>query len=96
MLREFLVHVEIDVPTSVQPEEVADLRAREREVAALLAGRGNLVRLWRVPGKWANWGLWRAADESELDTLLSRLPLRRYMTLDVHPTEPHPSDPATL
>ncbi|MEU9546934.1 MULTISPECIES: muconolactone Delta-isomerase family protein [Streptomyces] len=95
MPREFLVHIVLNVPSSVSPKELAVLRTREKEAAASLAARGHLVRIWRVPGEWANWGLWRAKDESELNALLNTLPLRPYMKVDLHPTEPHPSDPAT-
>jgi muconolactone delta-isomerase len=93
MMREFLVNARISTPDALTRDEVGELRRQERDVAELLAARGHLVRLWRVPGEWANWGLWRAHDEAELHTLLDALPLRPYMRVEVHPTEPHPSDP---
>lgn len=93
MIREYLVNIHIEIPASMSSSELEELRRRERDVAELLAARGYLLRLWRVPGQWANWGLWRAKSEEELRTLLAALPLHPFMQIAVHPTEPHPSDP---
>lgn len=93
MGREYLVQIDIDVPETVPSEEVDELRRRERDAGMVLAESGHLVRLWRVPGRWANWGLWRAEDD-EPQSLLGSLPLRPYMSITVHPTDPHPADPA--
>ncbi|MFF2655558.1 muconolactone Delta-isomerase [Streptomyces sp. NPDC058045] len=90
---DFLVNVRIAVPPEVDDETVDLLRQAERRRAAELARRGFLVRLWRVPGAWENWGLWRAATEADLHHQLASLPLHPYMTIDVHPLEPHPNDP---
>ncbi|MTD52607.1 muconolactone Delta-isomerase family protein [Amycolatopsis pithecellobii] len=93
MPHEYLVNIHIQVPASLPPSELDELRRRERDTAQHLAATGHLVRLWRVPGEWANWGLWRAENETELEALLSTLPLRPFMRITVHPTGPHPSDP---
>lgn len=52
-----------------------------------------MVRLWRVPGEWANWGLWNVVDEAALTEALSSLPLHPFMEIEVLPLDPHPSDP---
>lgn len=93
MVREYLVNIHIAEPASVSSSELDELRLRERDAAELLAARGHLVRLWRVPGQWANWGLWRANSEDELRALIATLPLHPFMQINIHPTEPHPSDP---
>jgi muconolactone delta-isomerase len=95
MAREYLVHIRIETPSSMPDEELADLRRREHDAAQLLAARGWLHRLWRVPHAWENWGLWRAHDEKELSAVLATLPMHPYMTITAHPTDPHPSDPAS-
>jgi muconolactone delta-isomerase len=92
---DFLVNVRIAVPEHVPPTEVDQLREAEAARASKLADQGHLVRLWRVPGEWANWGLWRASGEPELRALLDSLPLRAFMTLTIHPLAQHPSDPAS-
>jgi muconolactone D-isomerase len=91
---QFLVRLEIAVPDSLDPQELDDLVARERAVAAELAATGNLLRLWREPSGWANWGLWAAEDRAGLLSILGTLPLWPYMTAAIFPVTPHPSDPA--
>lgn len=89
---EFLVHISIntgDLPGG----EVDELRSAERRRAADLAAQGYLVALWRVRGQWANRGIWRARDRTELDGILASLPLHPYMTIEVDELLEHPSDP---
>jgi muconolactone delta-isomerase len=57
-----------------------------------LAGQGHLSRVWRLPDG-RTLGLYRAADEAELDTILHSLPLYPWMQLQVTRLSPHPSDP---
>ena len=77
----------------LEVDEVTALRERESERAAQLSTSGNLLRLWRVPGRWENWGLWEAQDETELQAVLESLPLHPFMCIAVHPLVAHPSDP---
>jgi muconolactone delta-isomerase len=88
---EFLVNIELEVPED--EADVDDLKRREAVRAAELAKAGTLLRLWRVPGRWANWGLWSAPTEADLHAALDLLPLRPYMQLTVHELQVHPSDP---
>ncbi|WUI02672.1 muconolactone Delta-isomerase family protein [Spirillospora sp. NBC_00431] len=91
---EFLVNIEIALPDGLDPHQVDRLRAAERQRAAELAQAGVLVRLWRVPGRWANWGLWRTRGEPDLQRALTSLPMYQYMSVQIHPLHPHPNDPA--
>lgn len=93
---EFLVQIDVCARDVVAPEELQCLRDREARRAEELAAQGILLRLWRVPGKWANWGLWSALDEGELHEALDSLPLRPFMNVTVHPLVEHPSDPAEV
>jgi muconolactone D-isomerase len=86
---EFLVTIEIELPVD-SPD---DLLRREAERARELAGKGLLVRLWRLPGRRANVGLWSAADATELHEALASLPLFPYMSIRVEALARHPSDP---
>lgn len=90
---EFLVHITIDPPADIPDQTLVTLKASEAERAAQLSVDGNLVRLWRASGRWANWGLWQAADEGELTSLLETLPLHRFMQIEIHQLAQHPSDP---
>ena len=70
-----------------------DLLQREAQRARELAEAGILLRLWRVPGRRANWGLWAAATTDELHASLAALPLYPYLDITVHPLAAHPNDP---
>ncbi|QBJ98690.1 muconolactone delta-isomerase [Rhodococcus sp. ABRD24] len=92
---EFLVNIRINIPADMPEEQYNKLVVDERELAALLAEKGTLKRMWRVPGRRENWGLWSAIDATELHETLSSLPVWPWMDLDVHPLAQHPVDPAS-
>ncbi|WP_084648750.1 muconolactone Delta-isomerase family protein [Rhodococcus sp. WB1] len=92
-MTEFLVQIEFTVPPEIDQNTLQRLREHEARRATELATAGAVRRLWRVPGRWANWGLWRADSESDLHRLLASLPLFPLMSITIHPTAPHPSDP---
>lgn len=91
---EFLVNIRISWPLSITEEEKAAINKREVERAAELASQGHLVRMWRVPGRLENWGLWKAADPTELHAILTSLPVWPFMSIDVHALAKHAVDPA--
>lgn len=90
---EFLVHVEVRWPAGADPDALAQLTAAERARARELAAAGLIRRLWRIPGRRANWGLWQASDPTELHEALASLPLFPWLDIEVHPLADHPSDP---
>jgi muconolactone D-isomerase len=74
---EYLTEMVTMVPEGTSPVEVDELRAAEAVRAAELAKAGHLVRLWRPPlkpGEWRSIGLFRAADEAELQQVLACYP----------------------
>jgi muconolactone D-isomerase len=91
---EWLVHVEIRLPPETPADLVTQRRREEAERAAELTAAGHLLRLWRIPGQWANWGLWSAPEATTLHEVLSSLPLYPWATIEVHPLAEHPNDPA--
>jgi muconolactone delta-isomerase len=91
---EFLVQMEVG-PIEGEPFVESQLRAREAERARELASAGVLERLWRIPGRRANWGIWHAKDADELQKVLTSLPLFPYLKIAIHPLECHPNDPRT-
>ncbi|NYF13889.1 muconolactone D-isomerase [Pseudoclavibacter sp. JAI123] len=93
-MNEYLVNIKIEWPRDLPAQTIHELSVAERQMAATLADAGTLVRMWRVPGRRENWGLWRAADATELHGILSALPVWPYMDLTVHPLAKHPVDPA--
>jgi muconolactone D-isomerase len=93
---EFLVRIELTTPPGMDPEELSELRQREARRASELAAAGSIVRLWRSSSNWGNWGLWRCEDRESLLHLLDSLPLRPFMSIEIHDLAPHPSDPQPL
>jgi muconolactone D-isomerase len=90
---EFLVDIEVRWPADGDPDRKTALIKAEAARAAELAAAGRLRRLWRVPGRWANVGLWEAADASALHEALASLPFYPWLDITVRPLAVHPSDP---
>ena len=90
IMMEFLVHMEV---ARIEGGEEREKQLREQEAARSreLAKQGMLVRLWRVPGRRENWGIWRADDCDQLHDcvcLLTALPLfDRLPFIPWHPTQ---------
>jgi muconolactone D-isomerase len=89
---EFLVRAEINIPTSMGHDDRAALIDAENTRASELRRAGHLVRLWRIPGRLANWGLWSATDATELHSILTSLPFWQYMDMRVEPLAQHAND----
>lgn len=90
---DFLVEIEVRLPPDASPGQKAELIAAEAARAKDLAAKGTIYRLWRVPGRWANVGIWRAEDATELHEAISSLPLYPWLEVHVTPLATHPSDP---
>jgi muconolactone delta-isomerase len=94
---EFFVTFTPAAPAGTPAADVDDARAREAVRARELAGQGHLVRLWALPasdGVSSALGLWRAADDGEMEAIVRALPLYPYLTTQTTRLTPHPSDPA--
>lgn len=76
---EFLVRMENLLPAGFPPDERARLLRAEAVRARELASAGILLRLWRVAGRRANVGIWRATTAAELHDALESLPLFPYL-----------------
>src|SRR6202167_5187708 len=93
---QYLVTMTTLVPDGTADEAVQEIRNREAGRSRDLAAQGPLLRLWRPPlqpGEWRTLGLFAAADESELESVLASMPLRVWRTDEVMPLSPHPNDP---
>jgi len=88
---EFLVHMEVK---PVADEELAARLLREEASrASTLASQGVIRRLWRVPGRRENWGIWVAQNVDELHTAIASLPMYPYLQVTIHILSTHPNDP---
>ena len=95
---EFLVDMVTAVPDGTTDAEVDAIRTREAARSQELSAQGHLLRLWRPPldgGEWRSWGLFQAADATELESVLSSMPLRVWRHDTVTPLTAHPSDPGS-
>jgi muconolactone D-isomerase len=90
---EFLVNIEVGWPADGDPDELARLTAAERVRGAELAAAGTIRRMWRVPGRRANWGVWEAEDATALHAAIGSLPFYPYLDVEVIPLAAHPTDP---
>jgi len=90
---EFLVEIEVTFPPDGDPRQKAELIAAEGKRARELAVAGIVRRLWRQPGRWANFGIWEAPDATALHEAISSLPFYPWLKVVVKPLAAHPSDP---
>ena len=93
---EYLVDFTITVPHDTPPAEFEERTAGEGTRVAELAEQGHALRVWKpLPedGRWRALGLYRAADDSELQAILESLPLYPWMEITVVSLAEHPSDP---
>ena len=90
---EFLVHIEVRWPPDGDPEQLARLTEAERARGAELVAEGRIRRMWRIPGRRANWGIWEAPDATALHAAIASLPFFPWLDVEVIPLAAHPTDP---
>ena len=90
---EYLVYIQVNWPPDGDPVKRDELMAAERARGRELVEEGTIRRLWRVAGRWANWGVWRAASPDELHAALASLPFFPWLDIQVIPLAGHPNDP---
>jgi muconolactone D-isomerase len=83
---EFLVEIQVNVPHGV---DVGALMAEERSRGLELVEAGTIVRIWRIPGRTANVGIWRAGDATELHAAITSLPMFPFIDARVTPLATH-------
>jgi muconolactone D-isomerase len=87
---EFLVQIELALPADMPAERARALREAEAVRGRELRAAGTIARIWRLPGRTANVGVWRAADATELDAAIASLPLHPWMSVTVCALATHP------
>jgi muconolactone D-isomerase len=86
---EFLVEIQVSLPPDIDPEVRADLMEKERLRGFELKDSGVIVRIWRIPGRIANVGIWRAEDATALHEAITSLPLFPWIDARVTPLALH-------
>ena len=87
---EFLVTMDVRLPPDTPEQRRRELIAAEADRGRELLQAGALVRIWRLPGRWANVSLYRCQDADELHALISSLPLFPWMDVSVQALATHP------
>jgi muconolactone D-isomerase len=93
---EYLVDFVITVPDDAPASELQERKDGEETRVAELAREGHVLRVWKpLPddGRWRALGLYRAADDGELQTILESLPLYPWMEISIAALAEHPNDP---
>ena len=90
---EFQVSIKVDWPPDGDPTQRDELVEAESRRARELVAEGVILRLWRIPGRWANIGIWEAPDATALHEAISSLPLYAWLQIEVQALAHHPSDP---
>jgi muconolactone D-isomerase len=88
-MMEFLVRIDIDIPLETPSERRQELLDAEAERARELMAAGVIVRIWRLPGRTANVGVWAAPDATALHEVLTSMPLFPYFTVQVEALAVH-------
>lgn len=87
---EFLVQIEVRLPADMEPQRKQALLEAEFARGKELLQKGTIKRIWRIPGRFANFTLYDTPDATELHSVISSLPLWSYMDVVVHPLAQHP------
>ncbi|RYH53295.1 MAG: muconolactone Delta-isomerase [Alcaligenaceae bacterium] len=87
----FLVHMTVNIPTSLPEDEANRIKSLEKQYSQDLQRQGKWPHIWRVVGEYANYSIFDVQSNDELHTLLSQLPLFPYMQIKVTPLAKHPS-----
>lgn len=74
-MMEFLVQIQVSLPPELAADDRERLLERERARGLELKESGVIERIWRIPGRTANVGIWRAENATALDDAISSLPL---------------------
>ena len=87
----YLVHMVVNIPSTLAPEEAARIKAEEKAYSQQLQSSGKWPHLWRVVGEYANYSVFDVESNDELHNTLSNLPLFPFMKITVTPLAKHPS-----
>jgi muconolactone delta-isomerase len=94
---EFFTTFVTAIPDGTPTQAVNDARAGEARRTHELAEQGHLIRLWLLAA-WPDGshalGLWRSQDGAQMRAILDSLPMAPWLTEEITPLVPHPSDPA--
>lgn len=91
----FLVQISVRLPPEMDAVERAALLERERARGRELKDGGVIEEIWRIPGRQANVGIWRAPTATDLHLAITSLPVWPWTEVTVTALADHQltSDP---
>lgn len=89
-MADWLVEIDVRLPPELEPARRDALFAAERVRGRELLAEGLLREIWRLPGRAANVGIWRAQDASALHRAIASLPCHPWMEVRVTALAVHP------
>jgi muconolactone D-isomerase len=89
---EFLVHFDTSRVYALPAAERDDLINRQQERGRELVSKGTIRHLWDLApaGQQGGVGIWAAEDADGLEAVLTSLPIRPYIDIEVTPLAIHP------
>jgi len=85
----FLVQIAVALPPELPDTARCALLERERARGRKLKDAGTIEDVWRVPGRQANVGIWRAPSATALHEALVSLPVWPWADVRVTPLADH-------
>ncbi|HST40779.1 MAG TPA: muconolactone Delta-isomerase family protein [Conexibacter sp.] len=89
-MADWLVEIDVRLPPELDPARRAELLEAERVRGRELLAEGSLREIWRLPGRSANVGVWRAEDATALHAAIASLPCHPWMQVRVTALALHP------
>ena len=86
---DFLVRIQVNFPPDMTPEALASVMEREAVRGRELKGNGTIVRIWRIPGRRANVGIWHGTTADEIHEAITSLPAFPWIDAEVTPLATH-------
>jgi muconolactone D-isomerase len=86
---EFLVQIQVNFPPDMPADQLADVLERESVRGKELKAAGTIVRIWRIPGRRANVGVWQGADADAIHEAITSLPAFPWIDARVTPLATH-------
>ncbi|TXI02377.1 MAG: muconolactone Delta-isomerase [Rhizobium sp.] len=87
----FHVRMDVNIPWDLPQAEAGEIIAREKAYSQALQRSGKWRHIWRIAGEYANYSIFDVKDNEELHSILTGLPLFKFMTIEVSPLLRHPS-----
>jgi muconolactone D-isomerase len=86
---DFLVQIDVNLPPELPAADRSAVLGAEKARGLELKAAGTIQRIWRIPGRLANVGVWSADDATRLHAVLESLPVFRYADIRVTPLATH-------